>query len=77
MDANKLLSRAFRLVSRSIDSRIKVDLVPADEQLLVEVDTTRLEQVLINICINARDAIGEGYGTIPAKFLKVEAREHR
>lgn len=62
-DANQLVQRVYNLVHRTLDSTIQLSLVLEPKPLWIEVDETRLEQVLLNLCINARDAI-DSHGAI-------------
>jgi signal transduction histidine kinase len=57
VDANDLLKRVYLMIRRSIDSSIDIDFQPALYPAYIKVDVTRIEQVLINLCINARDAL--------------------
>ena len=57
VDANSLLKRVYLMIRRSIDSSIEIDFAPSPQPTFIKVDVTRLEQVLINLCINARDAL--------------------
>lgn len=73
IDANILLKRVYLMIRRSIDSSIEVDFVPTSEPTYVKVDATRLEQVLINLCINARDALPAVGGRIRLELKRVSS----
>jgi signal transduction histidine kinase len=64
VDANSLLKRVYLMIRRSIDSSIEIDFLPTLLPTFIKVDVTRLEQVLINLCINARDALPQAGGRI-------------
>lgn len=59
-DVNVLVDGMFDLVQRTVGPSvtIKVDRVP--DAWLVQVDPSQLESALLNLCINARDAMPEG-----------------
>ncbi len=63
INCNALIQDLSRFLKRTIDKRInlKVDLDP--HLHLIEGDETQLQQSLINICLNARDAMPTG-GTL-------------
>jgi two-component system cell cycle sensor histidine kinase/response regulator CckA len=60
LDLAQLVKRAARLLKRLIGEHIVLDLDLPDEVLAVEADPTQLEQVLMNLAINARDAMPGG-----------------
>ncbi|HTY12472.1 MAG TPA: ATP-binding protein [Bacteroidota bacterium] len=60
---NKIVHDMLRILERSIGKNINVD-VKLDENLpTIEGDETQLQQVIMNLAINARDAMPEG-GTL-------------
>ena len=69
-DIRKTLDRALSLIGQQLQSSgVEVDIKVADQQLVCG-DAHRLEQVFINLIINARDSIaetGRKYGKISVK----------
>ncbi len=59
-DANKLVQDVYRLLRRMMPSTVdfQLDLEPAD--CTIAVDPAQLQQVLVNLCVNARDAMPAG-----------------
>jgi len=58
-----VLDRVQRMVARTFDRNIKVVVHKGGESLWVSTEPSYLEQALLNICINARDAMPKG-GTL-------------
>jgi two-component system, cell cycle sensor histidine kinase and response regulator CckA len=64
-DLNDIVERFLPLVRRTIDPRIAITFASSPALWPIKGDPTKLEQVLMNLCVNARDAIvGEGSITI-------------
>lgn len=57
---NAILEEAAGLLRRTIDPRIQLIVHPAANLGTVQADPNQLNQVLMNLCINARDAMPEG-----------------
>jgi len=62
-ELNQLVHNSISMIKRTIGNRIKVVFEPSPEPLGVWVDPVQLEQSLLNLCMNARDAT-TGDGTI-------------
>ncbi|KRR26202.1 hypothetical protein CQ14_21220 [Bradyrhizobium lablabi] len=60
VDTNDLVSTVAELLSRTLGNAIRVDVVLHNELWPALVDATQLELMLINLAINARDAMPEG-----------------
>ena len=60
VDINALILGLEKMLSRIIRENIDFHLDLADQSLLVLADAGQLEQVLINLAVNARDALLEG-----------------
>jgi PAS domain S-box-containing protein len=63
IDLNHLLQSLLKLLRRLLPENIVIDVRPGDGLLAVSADPTQLEQVIINLCVNARDAMERG-GTL-------------
>ncbi len=59
-DANVLVAGMEDLLRRTVGPEIAVDIARADDLWTVLVDVSQLENALLNLCINARDAMPDG-----------------
>ncbi len=60
LDLNAVVAQLTRMLDRLIPKTITVRLTPAAEVGLVRADRGQVEQVILNLVINARDAMAEG-----------------
>ena len=60
LDLNQTIAEAAALLRRTIDPRIAVELQPAADLWAVEADRAQVTQALMNLCLNARDAMPDG-----------------
>ena len=74
VDLNRLLLGAMRIVERLIGEDVQVDFEPGADLRAVRVDPSSMEQVLINLAVNARDAMPQG-GVLRIETASVEADE--
>jgi len=73
LDLNKSVSTMMDMLKRLIGESIQVSWEPSQNLWPVKVDPTQIDQVLANLCINARDAIsGNGHISITAKNCSIE-----
>jgi PAS domain S-box-containing protein len=80
LDVNVLVRKATHLLKRLIGEHIELAIDVPHQVMAVEADPTQLEQVLMNLAINARDAMPDGGSLrITVKTAKVDtpfARSH-
>jgi two-component system, cell cycle sensor histidine kinase and response regulator CckA len=62
VDLNTLLSDTQELLRTSLGAHIEVRVTPADQPALVLADRSRFQQMLLNLAVNARDAMPGGGG---------------
>jgi PAS domain S-box-containing protein len=70
VDIGEVLRAVVEIVSQTFDRRIRVEADLPPHLPLVESDAGQLETALLNLCINARDAMPEG-GTLSLKAAVV------
>lgn len=59
VDLNHVVANMERLLRRVVPENIQLDFVYHQAPLAVRVDAGQLEQVILNLVVNARDALGE------------------
>ncbi len=60
LDLNRILTELQPMVSRLIGEHIRLEMDLAPDLLRVRADAAQLEQVIVNLIVNARDAMPEG-----------------
>ncbi len=66
LDLNESISGTIKILERLIGENIQLSWNPASNLWPVKVDPTQVDQILANLCVNARDAIA-GIGKISIK----------
>jgi PAS domain S-box-containing protein len=68
LNLNKLVEHVESLLARSIPKMIKIDVVKDNNLPSIKGDSTQIEQILMNLAINAADAMPDG-GTLTIQTL--------
>jgi CheY-like chemotaxis protein len=72
---NETLERMLKILSRLIGENIDLEWLPGKDLHLIEIDPTQLDQILTNLCVNARGAIN-GVGKITIETSNVYLDEN-
>ncbi|MEI6033246.1 MAG: CHASE domain-containing protein [Verrucomicrobiae bacterium] len=59
MDLNETIGGMIKMLSHLIGEDVRLDILPADGLWPVKMDPTQVDQIVINLCVNARDAIAD------------------
>jgi two-component system cell cycle sensor histidine kinase/response regulator CckA len=80
VDLNDAIADVAKMLARVIGEDIALDIRPNATPRHVRIDTGQLSQVLVNLAVNARDAMPEGgrlsISTRPSEMGRIEARPH-
>jgi two-component system, cell cycle sensor histidine kinase and response regulator CckA len=75
VDLNRLIEEMVSLIRVSISKKAELRLEPAARLLAIEADATQLRQIILNLVVNASEAIGETGGTITVSTGTADAEE--
>src|SRR5262249_10952329 len=75
IDLNGSVRNLVKLLARVLPATIRIDLWLAADALCVQADPGMIDQVLINLAVNARDAMpGGGTLTIATELTEIDAQ---
>ena len=60
VDLNKIIDETLKIINRTFDKSIEVEMQLHDQLPTVEADAGQIQQVIMNLCINAGDAMPGG-----------------
>jgi len=73
LDLTPFLKEMVKLLQRTLPESIQVDLAHGESEYVIDADPTRIQQVMMNLAINARDAMPEG-GSLRLRLEQIEFR---
>ena len=74
LDLNATVGEMLKMMQRLIGEDISLQWRPAPQSLQVNMDPSQIDQILVNLCVNARDAI-DGVGQITIETTGVSLDE--
>ncbi len=75
LDLNEVIGDLDKMLTRLIGEDVDIRLVLAKELGRIKADVAQVEQVLVNLAVNARDAMPEG-GTLTIETANIRLDEH-
>jgi len=76
LDLNVALPGTLRMIQRLVGEDIEIVWRPGSGPMPVKIDPSQLDQVLVNLAVNARDAIG-GAGRLALETARTDVDERR
>lgn len=63
LNLNRVIEEFLKFLSRVLGEHVIMDYVPGERMGVIRADRSQIEQILMNLCVNARDAMPNG-GTL-------------
>jgi PAS domain S-box-containing protein len=76
LDLNETVGGMLKMVRRLIGTNIDLKWTPGEVVGQIKIDPSQLDQILVNLCVNARDAIGDS-GSLLIATEEVEIDQDR
>ncbi len=76
LELNAVIESTLPVLHRLIGENITLTWKPGGGEALVMIDPVQIDQILVNLCINSRDAIA-GAGTISIETQRLSVRENQ
>jgi signal transduction histidine kinase/ActR/RegA family two-component response regulator len=74
LDLREIVTNMSKMLRRLIGEMVILDFAPPDEFPLINGDSGMIEQVVMNLCVNARDAMDRG-GTLTISLTALDVAE--
>ncbi len=73
MDLNRTVGGMIGMLRRLIGGAVDVEWRPASKSAMITADATQIDQIVTNLCVNARDAInGSGKIVLKTEFARLD-----
>jgi signal transduction histidine kinase len=70
IDINDVIRNVLKIISKTFDRKIEIVTDLARAPLVIEGDRSQIEQVIMNLCLNARDAMPHGGNLVIETFVR-------
>jgi len=70
IDLNRTVATAEKMIRRTIGENIELSFIPGDELWKTKIDPVQVDQIIVNLALNARDAM-PGNGTLTMETANV------
>ena len=75
LNLNEAIDGMIKMLRRLVGENVVVEWAPDPEEIIIEIDPSQLNQILANLCVNARDAITDvGVITIHTRIEYLDAK---
>lgn len=74
LNLNNLVEEVLKIITRTFDRAIEIKTLLSDELWYIEGDKSQIENVILNLCVNARDAMPKG-GSLTITTYNREVKE--
>jgi signal transduction histidine kinase/CheY-like chemotaxis protein len=74
LDLRDVVANVSKMLHRLLGETVTLDFTPPAELPLVQADTGMMEQIIMNLCVNARDAMERG-GTLTVALSAIDIAE--
>ncbi len=74
LSLKSVASNLLEILRRSLGENIELHLETCPTDSLVRIDPGQIEQVIVNLCINARDAVDQGHLTLRTDSIDLDSR---
>jgi len=64
VELNAMLENLFKMLRRLLGEMVRLEYLPAPKPVVIAADAGMIEQVVTNLCVNARDALGPNGGRL-------------
>ena len=75
ISVNEVIAAVLKIISKTFDRNIEIESALGREDMTIEGDRSQIEQVVLNLCLNARDAMPGGGKLHIETYIKSDASE--
>ncbi len=76
IDLEEVVEAQIRLLKRMLPETVRIEFDTSDEEYIVNADKTRMQQILLNLVLNARDAMPNG-GILQIKLSRLHITDEK
>ncbi len=76
IDLEEVVEAQIRLLKRMLPETVRIEFDTSDEEYIVNADKTRMQQILVNLVLNARDAMPNG-GILQIKLSRLHITDEK
>jgi two-component system cell cycle sensor histidine kinase/response regulator CckA len=75
ISVNEVVGAALKIISKTFDRNIEIETDLGRQGMTIEGDRSQIEQVILNLCLNARDAMPGGGKLLIETYIKSDASD--